>query len=126
MESLKEYLERKLKEETKNFDEARTGIEQEDAFAARYALADVEIKIKETQRNVLENAAKNIEFLEAAVDKKNRWGMDHYYNIIVGILETYKIIFGKEEYEKITNEPGDPTDGGFNLEKLKKILEDLK
>ena len=126
MESLKEYLKRKQEEETKNFDKARNGREQESAFAARYALADVEIKIKEMQRKVLENIVENIEPLRAAIEKGNRWGMDHYYNIITGILETYKIIFGREEYNKLTNDTGNPTDGGVDMKKLKKILEDLK
>ena len=38
----------------------------------------------------------------------------------------YKIIFGKEEYEEITNDPGDPTDGGVSLEKINKVLGDLR
>ena len=126
MESLKEYLERRQEEETKNFDKAKTGREQESAFAARYALADVEIKIKEMQRNILEKIIKNIDNLRAAIDRNHRWGMDHYYNKITGILETYPIIFGKEEYEEITNDPGNLADGGIDPEKLKKILEDLK
>lgn len=126
MESLKEYLERKQEEEEKNFDKAKNGREQESAFSARYALADVEIKVKEIQRGSLGNIVENIEFLRTAIDKKNRWGMDHYYNIITGILEIYKIIFGKEEYEEITNDPGDPTDGGVSLEKINKVLGDLR
>lgn len=126
MESLKEYLKKKQETEVENFDKAKTGREQESAFAARYALADVEIKLKETQREILGKIAEYIEALREAIDKKNKWGREHFYRIIVGILIPYRIVFGKEEYEKITNEPGDPSDGGVDLEKLKKVLEDLK
>ena len=126
MESLKEYLKKKKEIEVENFDKAKTGREQESAFAARYALADVEIKINETQREILGEIKDYIKSLREAINKKNRWGREHFYRIIIGILIPYKIIFGKEEYERITNEPGDPSDGGIDLEKLKKALEDLR
>ena len=126
MESLKEYIKKKQETEVENFDKAKTGREQESAFAARYALADVEIKLKETQREMLGKIADYIKSLRAAIDKDNKWGREHFYRIIVGILIPYRIVFGKEEYEKITNEPGNPSDGGVDLEELKKILEDLR
>lgn len=126
MESLKEYLKRKEQEEEDRFGKATTGRDQESAFSARDTLTDVLIKLKETQREMLEKIADYIKTLREAIDKNNRWGKEHFYRIIVGMLIAYRIIFGKEGYEEITNEPGNPSDGGVDLDKLKKVLEDLK
>ena len=126
MENLKDYLKRKEQEEEDKFEKATTGRDQESAFSARDTLTDVLIKLKETQREMLEKIADYIKTLREAIDKNNRWGREHFYRIIVGMLIAYRIIFGKEEYEEITNEPGNPSDGGVDLEKLKKVLEDLR
>ena len=126
MTTLKEFINKKKEIEIKKFDNAKNGMEEGQAFAARFVIEDIKVKLNETQREVLENIVENIEPLRAAIEKGNRWGMDHYYNIITGILETYKIIFGREEYNKLTNDTGNPTDGGVDMKKLKKILEDLK
>lgn len=126
MENLKNYLEKKEQEAEGEFEKAITAEQQGSAFSARYALTDVLIKLEETQREMLEKIADYIKTLREAIDKNNRWGKEHFYRIIVGMLIAYRIIFGKEGYEEITNsEPGNLY-GGVDLEKLKKVLEDLR
>ena len=126
MENLKDYLERKEREEEERFEKAKTGRDQESAFSARDTLTDVLIKFKETQMKYLGRMEDYIKELRKAIGDKSNWGREYYYRIITGMLTAYEIVFGIEETKGITNEPGNPSDGGVDLEKLKKVLEDLR
>lgn len=126
MENLKDYLKRKEQEAEDRFEKATTGRDQESAFSARDTLTDVLIKLKETQIKYLERIENYIKELRKAIEDKSDWGREYYYRIITGMLTAYEIVFGIEETKKITNDPGDASNAGVDLEKLKKVLEDLR
>lgn len=125
MENLKDYLKRKEQEAEDRFEKATTGRDQESAFSARDTLSDVLIKLKETQIKLLEEIVDYTKESRLVIADGN-WGKEHYYKITFGLLKAYEIIFGIEETNKITNEPGNISNAGVDPEKLKKVLEDLR
>ena len=123
-ESIREYIGRRKKEEQEGWQEMDNQ-QKEEAFTAGYTLADVEIKFKESQREMLEVMIKDAENLDKAVKEKRSWGKERFYNRLETILEAYQIIFGYHNWRDITNT--DELDyAGMDPEAAKKILEGLR
>lgn len=123
MENLKDYLKRKEQEAEDRFEKATTGRDQESAFSARDTLTDVLIKLKETQRGMLEQIAVYTKHMTTPEKQMSGATRNSFYNKIVGMMSAYRIIFGLEELGKITDSPGQ-----FMVEskKIRKVLEDLR
>jgi len=123
-ESIREYIGRRKKEEQEGW-QRMEGQPRKDAFTAGYTLADVEIKFKESQREMLEVMIKDAENLDKAVKEKRGWGKEKFYNRLETMLEAYQIIFGYHHWRNITN-TYELDYAGIDPEAAKKILEGLR
>ena len=123
-ESVREWIARRKKEAWGGWQEMDSQ-QKEEAFTAGYTLADVEVKFKESQREMLEVMIKDAENLDKAVKDRRSWGKERFYNRIETMLEAYQIIFGYHHHRDITN-TDELNHAGMDLEAAKKILEGLK
>lgn len=123
-ESVKEYITRRKEEETKGFSKMDSK-QKEEAFVTEYTLADVEEKLKGSQREILDEMISDAEKLDKAVEERRSYEKDKYWDRISTMLDAYKIIFGYHEHRKITN-TDDLDYAGMDLEAAKKIKEELK
>lgn len=99
--------------------------EQKTESVKERTLAEVEEKLKGSQREMLQEMISDAEKLDKAHENKWSYMKEKYFYRIETMLDAYQIIFGYHNHRDITN-TDDLDYAGLDVEAAKKIMEGLK